>query len=178
MCCFYLRHRRHSFSIPLGIAGHDTQKYLEFLDLVLKMLDYNPLRRIKPKQALRHTFFEPVSSSEALTSGQNNLTKTVTTADLPTSERFSSGSTFGQKGRSFEEAGQPSGEFEGLLCQQLQNASSHPSGSGCSTKWLASQCQQAGSLGPAQVDGAVTGVSSPRPNLEMPSQLVSNRKLV
>lgn len=38
--------------------GHTLQDYLKFKDLVLRMLDYDPKTRIKPFQALQHTFFK------------------------------------------------------------------------------------------------------------------------
>lgn len=40
-----------------GEDGHSSADYLQFLNLVLQMLEYNPARRIKPEQALRHAFF-------------------------------------------------------------------------------------------------------------------------
>lgn len=40
-----------------GEEGHSTADYLQFLNLVLQMLEFNPIRRIKPEQALRHAFF-------------------------------------------------------------------------------------------------------------------------
>lgn len=45
------RGRRHSDE------DHSPAEYSQFLNLVLQMLEYNPLRRIKPEQALRHAFF-------------------------------------------------------------------------------------------------------------------------
>uniref|UniRef100_A0A6G1SL17 dual-specificity kinase n=1 Tax=Aceria tosichella TaxID=561515 RepID=A0A6G1SL17_9ACAR len=46
-----------------GEDGHSTGDYLQFLNLILQMLDYNPARRIKPAQALSHAFFHTFSSS-------------------------------------------------------------------------------------------------------------------
>lgn len=55
-----------------GEEGHSTADYLQFLNLVLQMLEFNPIRRIKPEQALRHAFFHSTNlqSSE---SDENNL---------------------------------------------------------------------------------------------------------
>lgn len=55
-----------------GEDGHNTADYLQFLNLILQMLEYNPLRRIKPEQALRHAFFHSTNlqSSEG---DDNNL---------------------------------------------------------------------------------------------------------
>lgn len=46
-----------------GEDGHSTGDYLQFLNLILQMLDYNPARRIKPAQALCHAFFHTFSTS-------------------------------------------------------------------------------------------------------------------
>jgi dual specificity tyrosine-phosphorylation-regulated kinase 1 len=47
-----------------GEDGHGTGDYLQFLNLVLQMLDYNPIRRIKPAQALRHAFFQTFTTAQ------------------------------------------------------------------------------------------------------------------
>lgn len=47
-----------------GQDGHNTADYLQFLNLVLQMLDYNPARRIKPGQALRHAFFGSLAGED------------------------------------------------------------------------------------------------------------------
>lgn len=56
-----------------GEEGHSTADYLQFLNLVLQMLEYNPARRIKPEQALRHAFFQSTASSSSLSSMQSPL---------------------------------------------------------------------------------------------------------
>lgn len=55
-----------------GEEGHSTADYLQFLNLVLQMLEFNPIRRIKPEQAMRHAFFNSthLQSSEI---DENNL---------------------------------------------------------------------------------------------------------
>ena len=40
-----------------GDAGHSPEHYRSFLDLVDRMLDYVPETRIKPIEALSHSFF-------------------------------------------------------------------------------------------------------------------------
>lgn len=55
-----------------GEDGHSTADYLQFLNLVLQMLEYNPVRRIKPEQALQHAFFQS-SSVQSPTGNESNL---------------------------------------------------------------------------------------------------------
>lgn len=45
--------------------GHAPEDYDKFIDLVQKMLVYDPRHRIKPDEALTHRFFERKSSSSA-----------------------------------------------------------------------------------------------------------------
>jgi len=54
-----------------GEEGHSTADYLQFLNLVLQMLEYNPARRIKPEQALSHAFFHSILQSP--TTDENGL---------------------------------------------------------------------------------------------------------
>ena len=37
-------------------TGHSLQNYLQFLDLIERMLDYDPKTRMKPMEALNHPF--------------------------------------------------------------------------------------------------------------------------
>lgn len=54
--------------IQTGEEGHSTADYLQFLSLVLQMLEYNPARRIKPEQALCHPFFQsPMNDNNTAT---------------------------------------------------------------------------------------------------------------
>jgi serine/threonine protein kinase len=50
---------------PRRQVGHSEHAYVQFLDLVERMLDYDPATRIKPMQALNHPFLreEEVPSS-------------------------------------------------------------------------------------------------------------------
>lgn len=41
----------------LGELGHTVADYTKFKDLILKMLEFNPKTRIKPRCALQHSFF-------------------------------------------------------------------------------------------------------------------------
>ena len=41
-----------------GESGHSPSDYHKFKDLILNMLDYDPDNRIKPLEALRHSFFK------------------------------------------------------------------------------------------------------------------------
>lgn len=49
----------------LNEEGHAPEDYDKFIDLVQKMLVYDPRHRIKPDEALTHRFFERKSSSSA-----------------------------------------------------------------------------------------------------------------
>ena len=51
-----------------GEAGHTTQDYLKFKDLILRMLDYDPKTRITPYQALQHSFFKRTNDESTSTS--------------------------------------------------------------------------------------------------------------
>eukprot|EP01135_Chromosphaera_perkinsii_P012406 Nk52_evm17s2657 gene=Nk52_evmTU17s2657 len=46
-----------------GEADHSIQDYLKFKDLVEKMLEYDPKRRISPLNALQHSFFRQTSEN-------------------------------------------------------------------------------------------------------------------
>jgi len=61
-----------------GEAGHTTGDYLQFLNLVLQMLDYNPARRIKPEQALRHAFFQQLNGGRKKGDGETYVTYSST----------------------------------------------------------------------------------------------------
>lgn len=63
--------RRH------GEAGHSIQDYLKFKDLVLKMLEYSPKKRISPVDALQHSFFKK-TTDEATNTASNSSTATAT----------------------------------------------------------------------------------------------------
>ena len=45
-------------------TGHTVSHYLQFLDLVERMLDYDPRTRIKPMQALNHPFLRDEEAGE------------------------------------------------------------------------------------------------------------------
>lgn len=49
-----------------------TQIYLDFVDLINQMLIYDPLKRIRPSQALHHPFFVTVANVIALEAGVTN----------------------------------------------------------------------------------------------------------
>lgn len=57
-----------------GEDGHSTADYLQFLNLVLQMLEYNPARRIKPEQALRHAFFQTATVQSPISNDNNLMT--------------------------------------------------------------------------------------------------------
>ncbi|MDO9334301.1 MAG: hypothetical protein Q7T57_07260 [Dehalococcoidales bacterium] len=50
-----------SIRLSLGHKWEDTQLYREFEDLISQMLLYDPLKRIRPSQALAHPFFAAVA---------------------------------------------------------------------------------------------------------------------
>ena len=71
----------------MGESGHSVQDYLKFKDLVQKMLEYDPKKRITPVDALQHSFFkkttdeatntaaiEPMSSSAEPSSSSDATT--------------------------------------------------------------------------------------------------------
>ena len=39
-------------------ADHSVSEYLKFEDLIRQMLEWNPVKRIKPEQILKHEFFK------------------------------------------------------------------------------------------------------------------------
>ncbi|XP_065845787.1 dual specificity tyrosine-phosphorylation-regulated kinase 1A-like [Oscarella lobularis] len=41
-----------------GEAGHSLPDYLKFKDLIMRMLEFDPKRRITPAEALKHSFFK------------------------------------------------------------------------------------------------------------------------
>jgi len=41
----------------LNDANHSIDIYLDFIDIIDKMLEYNPSKRLTPFEALRHPFF-------------------------------------------------------------------------------------------------------------------------
>ena len=47
-----------------GDPGHSPEHYRSFLDLINRMLDYDPQTRIKPIEALSHSFFRQDGSGE------------------------------------------------------------------------------------------------------------------
>jgi serine/threonine protein kinase len=50
-----------------GEVGHSEVDYLKFLDLIQKMLEYDPKKRIKPSEALHHPFLKRATSTEGST---------------------------------------------------------------------------------------------------------------
>eukprot|EP00667_Euglena_gracilis_P001884 EG_transcript_1885 len=69
-----------------GQQGHTEQDYLNFLDLIKKMLNYNPKQRITPAVALQHPFL--VMPEEA-TPGVTAPTPTPTNRDVAASSSSS-----------------------------------------------------------------------------------------
>ena len=65
----------------VGEPGHSEADYLKFLDLIEKMLEYDPEKRIKPYEALTHPFFKRSTSSEGLPSSSQSAS-TVKMQDL------------------------------------------------------------------------------------------------
>ena len=61
----------------LGEHGHSVADYLRFKDLVLRMLEYEPKKRMTPHQALQHSFFKRTSDT-------STNTGTNTTSGAPT----------------------------------------------------------------------------------------------
>ena len=60
-----------------GETGHTPNDYYKFKDLIMLMLDYDPETRIKPLDALRHSFFrrgESMSFSQETGESQNSQT--------------------------------------------------------------------------------------------------------
>eukprot|EP00998_Keelungia_sp_KM082_P003304 NODE_140_length_2523_cov_135.426544_g136_i0.p1 GENE.NODE_140_length_2523_cov_135.426544_g136_i0~~NODE_140_length_2523_cov_135.426544_g136_i0.p1 ORF type:complete len:772 (+),score=132.91 NODE_140_length_2523_cov_135.426544_g136_i0:109-2424(+) len=70
-------------------AGHSESEYLQFLDLVRKMLAWAPRDRITPKEALRHEFLQTASDANA-----------TSTQPQTTSSRFQPSSSGASAGRS------------------------------------------------------------------------------
>ena len=53
----------------LGELGHSVADYLKFKDLVLRMLEYEPKKRMTPQQALQHSFFKKTTDGSTNTGG-------------------------------------------------------------------------------------------------------------
>ena len=66
----------------MGEPGHSEADYLKFLDLIEKMLEYDPEKRVKPYEALTHPFFKRSASSEGLPSSGTHSSSTVKMQDL------------------------------------------------------------------------------------------------
>uniref|UniRef100_A0AC35U719 Dual-specificity kinase n=1 Tax=Rhabditophanes sp. KR3021 TaxID=114890 RepID=A0AC35U719_9BILA len=63
----------------LGEAGHSSEEYKKFCDLVAQMLEYDPKIRIKPYHAVRHPFLR---KSDDLNANNNNQTMTNQTSSI------------------------------------------------------------------------------------------------
>lgn len=74
-----------------GEDGHGTGDYLQFLNLILQMLDYNPSRRIKPAQALRHAFFHSMSANSGTRMDLDGRRETLIGARNATSFEYNTG---------------------------------------------------------------------------------------
>lgn len=64
-------------------SGHSVQHYLQFLDLVERMLDYDPRTRIKPMEALNHPFLR--TDIEEAAAAANSITSTNPTGSSSSS---------------------------------------------------------------------------------------------
>jgi len=79
----------------LGEPGHTVIEYLKFYDLVEKMLEYDPTKRINPIQALQHPFFAPIlqdksseeSSSSSTSQTSNSSGSAVAAPSAPNTTR-------------------------------------------------------------------------------------------
>ncbi|XP_065186502.1 dual specificity tyrosine-phosphorylation-regulated kinase 1B-like [Sycon ciliatum] len=73
----------------LGEPGHTPADYFRFLDLIGRMLEYDPKKRIKPHQALQHDFF-------AMNRSSNGSSSSTTTGPLPVSSSADDSHTSGK----------------------------------------------------------------------------------
>lgn len=67
-----------------GQAGHDEETYRLFLDLVTKLLAYDPADRISTEAAIEHAFFAPVRQQQLLEKQQRDAAASVSAAPATT----------------------------------------------------------------------------------------------
>jgi len=65
-----------------GEPGHTTQDYLKFKDLILRMLEFDPKKRIQPYQALQHCFFKKTADVASQSEGSS----AYSSASMPVSD--------------------------------------------------------------------------------------------
>ena len=63
-----------------GTAGHTRQDYTLFHDLVMKLLQYEPSKRIKPSEALEHPFFASIIEKQQQQQSEKDTATTSTAA--------------------------------------------------------------------------------------------------
>lgn len=66
----YTPQRNISLRKALSSKWQDNELYIAFEDLILKMLNYNPMERIRPSAALAHPFFQLISQAIAAQQAQ------------------------------------------------------------------------------------------------------------
>lgn len=66
-----------------GEPGHSVSDYLKFKDLILRMLDYDSSSRIKPYNALQHSFFKQTADESTNTSNSTSTSPAMDQTGTP-----------------------------------------------------------------------------------------------
>ncbi|PIK47282.1 putative dual specificity tyrosine-phosphorylation-regulated kinase 1A, partial [Apostichopus japonicus] len=80
-----------------GETGHSVSDYLKFKDLILRMLDYDALSRIKPYNALQHSFFKQTADESTNTSNSTSTSPAMDQTGTPPTTTESATGTAQQK---------------------------------------------------------------------------------
>jgi len=75
----------------LNEPGHSVTDYLKLKDLIMKMLHYDPAERITPFQAISHSFFGQIESTEVQTEAPGAAAATAAQGDAAAGANCSHG---------------------------------------------------------------------------------------
>ncbi|XP_022110758.1 dual specificity tyrosine-phosphorylation-regulated kinase 1A-like isoform X2 [Acanthaster planci] len=112
-----------------GELGHSVSDYLKFKDLILRMLEYDPAARIKPYNALQHSFFKRTADESTNTSNTPSTSPAMDQSATPPTGDASSGSSSGGVTGGSRGSGSGSGGRARSDPSQTNTAGSHQGGS-------------------------------------------------